>query len=151
MGLCKRHIDSALYYRDVLLNQGIAAIRNKLEGIMQISLLKVIKEYATDSSRFPPVLVLKVFIAPLFKSGIVGQVMLVAHVLDGLVEVDSIFLKQIRWCKITPSSKPSCSWGQRYISALFTKLKVSRESVCVSIDGSIKRENKTQTYNLHER
>lgn len=67
---------------------------------------EVVKEDAADATRLLAVLDVEVVVAPLFEAGVVVGVVAVAGVLEHLVEVDCVLVKEVAGGKIGAAAEP---------------------------------------------
>lgn len=68
--------------------------------------VEVVEEDASDAAGFASVGDVEVLVAPLLEARVVASVVLVACLFDCAVEVYSIFVEQIGWCKVRAAAKP---------------------------------------------
>src|SRR5678816_3932342 len=85
---------------------GLSNIHPKIQAMIFVFPLVIIK-YTTDSSSFiVAMLVYKIVITLFFKCGIKGRIEFITNIFIGLMEMFCIFFKQIIWCEVSAAAKP---------------------------------------------
>ena len=74
-------------------------------------LVQIVKEDAADAARLAPVLVVEVLIAPLLEARVVLLVMGVAHLLQRLVELDGVLVKEVAGRQVAAAAEPPRARG----------------------------------------
>jgi len=71
-------------------------------------LIEVVEEHAADAAAFASVRDVEVLVTPFLESGVVGTIVSIASVFDRLVEVNGVFIEEVRGCEIGSASEPPC-------------------------------------------
>lgn len=104
------HVLSAIDNGDVGGQEGSEAILDEGEELLLVFLcfVEVVEEDAADAAGFAAVLVVEVFVTPFFEARVVGFVVLVAGVFDGVVEENGVFIVEVRGCEVAAAAVPPC-------------------------------------------
>lgn len=96
------------------------AVLDKGEELLLVllRLVEVVEEDTTDAACFAAVLVAEVLVAPLFEPRVVALVVLVAGLLDCLMEVDRILVVHVRGCEVTAAAVPPCVCIAKFVGRL---------------------------------
>lgn len=125
----KRHILPLINNGQIRRQERLQARLNKRKAILLIilSVVQVIEEDAADATRLVTVLVGEVFVAPVLETWVVGLVMLVASILDSLVEVDGVLVEEVGGREIGAAAEPPCAYAAVWVLGL--------EVAVIEVDG----------------
>src|SRR3989442_1633445 len=93
LGFCIRFLFVLLGDRNICRKKSPPYILNKRKDTFEFFFIafQMIEKKSADAARFIPVFNIKIFVAPFFESGIVGNVMLIARKFYGPVKVNRVF------------------------------------------------------------
>ena len=102
------HVFPLLDQGEVGGEESAGAVLHEAEDLLRIVFrgVEIVEEDAANAARFFAVWDVEMLVAPGFEAGVETPVVLVASFFDGFVEMDGIFVKEVRGCQIGSTPEP---------------------------------------------